>query len=225
MEQKKEIEYQPVFCCNGGTAAERKKVINAVKNLIKKHSTRKIVVDYFDDDDMAVITVPEHKYQSSLRIVRDLGEICGINQLSEANVYWIGTQGCLYPLSFITVMYGVLPITSDEDTELNENTDDNINSYFTALEEFLVNRTIYAKFYPENNTITILIEGSSEEYPLLKKQCQGFNYVYQNNPFIEMAFLEDDETLNKDTEIVINNQYEEIPKPKQKLRKKESQID
>lgn len=143
-----------------------------------------------------LISVSSEDYQKALE--EGLTKL----NLNHWNVSWINAYGEPRPVGYISVMYNSLPKTREasslwEMLELPNHCPIDIREYIEALQSFLGGRSIKIKYNSSDNAIEFLVKGSLKDYELVKQQCEGFNYVVKNSPFIRTIFLEKDGTLIK----------------------------
>lgn len=144
------------------------------------------------------------KYSSSMRVSvsmkkyhKALAKGMAIAQENNWDISWINAYNIPRPLGYISVMYGFLPKTREADLlwELSAIPDfcpADIKEYIDELTEFLSGRDIRIKYDINNHAIEFLVNGSFKDYELIRKQCEEFNCVIKNSPFIKIKFLEKD---------------------------------
>lgn len=133
---------------------------------------------------------------------RALEEGFNISKLNHWDMSWVNSYGEPRPVGYISVMYSSLPKTREasslwESLELPGHCPIDIREYIEKLQAFLGGRSIKIKYNGSDNAIEFLFKGSLEDYELVKQQCEGFNYVTKNSPFVKTTFLEKDGTLIK----------------------------
>lgn len=131
---------------------------------------------------------------------RALEEGLNISNLNHWDMSWVNAYKEPRPVGYINVMYSSLPKTREasslwESFELPDHCPIDIKEYIEKLQAFLGGRPIKIKYNSSDNAIEFLVKGSLEDYELVKQQCEGFNYVMKNSPFIKTTFLEKDGTL------------------------------
>ena len=126
-----------------------------------------------------------------------LEEGMAIAQENNWNISWINAYNIPRPLGYISVMYGILPKTREANPlwELSVIPDFcpvDIKEYIDGLTEFLDGRHIRIKYSSNDHAIEFLVNASLKEHELIRKQCEAFNSVTKNSPFIKTKLLEKD---------------------------------
>lgn len=143
-----------------------------------------------------LVSVSLEDYQKALE------EGLNISKLNHWNMSWVNAYGEPRPIEYINVMYCSLPKAREasslwEILELPDHCPIDIKEYIEKLQAFLGGRSIKIKYNCSDNAIEFLVKGSLDDYELVKQQCEGFNYVIKNSPFVKTTFLEKDGTLIK----------------------------